>query len=368
MIRCLTIITSQFGYDGISNVVTNYYVYQNHEHVKTDFVAINPIHEKLMLEISKNTDNVFILSYRNSRPLKYIKELKKILLHGQYQIIHVHGNSSTMFVEMIAAKLAGIKVRIAHSHNTLCDHIIINKVLKPFFLRHITHGFACSKEAGEWLFGKRKYDVISNGIDMDKYSFNETIRTELRNKYNLNDKLVIGHIGRFTYQKNHDFLIDIFAEFHKLNLNSVLLLIGEGKLEEDIKKKSDLLGISESVIFYGHSDKIYELVQAMDIFVFPSYFEGLGIAAIEAQASGLPCVISDTVPRLVKVTDSVSFLPLKASPLEWAKFINNIEINERSKDKEKIREQIKEMNFDIRKNCKDIEKKYSEIINESQMT
>src|SRR5690554_6848042 len=159
--KILTIVTSHFGYDGISNVAANYYKHKDHKVVHEDWVVINAIPEELASSFEANLNRVFILPFRNSNPFKYMMGLYRIIRLGEYDVVHAHGNSSTLFVEMIISKIAGVKVRISHSHNTKCDHAIINKILKPFFLRTYSHAFACGKEAGEWLFGNRPFDVIS---------------------------------------------------------------------------------------------------------------------------------------------------------------------------------------------------------------
>ena len=178
---------------------------------------------------------------------------------------------------------------------------------------------ACSKEAGEWLFGNTQFIVLNNGIDVSKYVFNQNIREEYRKILGFSDELVLGHVGRFSNQKNHNFLIDIFYEIIKINKKSKLILIGTGELENEIKEKVESLSLKEKVIFLGARADVNKIMQAMDVFILPSLFEGLPVVGVEAQASGLPCIISDTVSKDVKITDSVLQISLSLPPEEWGK-------------------------------------------------
>lgn len=184
----------------------------------------------------------------------------------------------------------------------------------------------CSDTASPWFFRQKiihsdKYKVIPNAIDVDQYKRNDEIRAVMRKKYKLEDKIVVGHVGRFHFQKNHSFLIDVFEHLAKQNEKYRLILIGQGMLENDIKKLVEQKGLEQKVIFCGVQSDISKFYQMMDCFVLPSLFEGLGIVALEAQACSLPCVLSDQVPRMVKVNDNVSFLSLKSDLSEWVDVI-----------------------------------------------
>ncbi len=360
--RVLIIETTVFGYDGISSVITNYYKYQDHKRVYMDILTINPIRSSLKKELEKYGNKNYVLPYRNQDPIKYIINLKRIIKQGNYQIIHVHGCSATMAVEMIAAKLAGIKVRIAHSHNTKCDHIKIDKFLRPIFNLFCNVAFACGKEAGEWLFPRKSFSVISNGIDLEKYQYNENIRREMRNKYSLEKNFVVGHVGRFSIQKNHDKLIDIFEKISKQYDNAKLVLIGEGELRNKIETRVKQNKLD--VLFVGVSDEVEKWLQAIDIIIFPSLFEGLPLVLIEAQAAGIPCVLSDTISPDVKITDLVEFVNLDAPLNCWLDSVSkNREAFNRGEYSNIIKEQIRDAHFDIKFNCRDLGDKYEKLLN-----
>ena len=359
--KVLNILTDGLCMDGISNSVMGYYRNIDKELIKMDFVSKFVI-DSLSEEIESNSNKVYTLKDRKKRPLKYLKELSKIIRENQYDIVHAHGSSSILCLEMIAAKKAGCKVRIAHSRNTKADHKILDKLLRPIFYKTYTHGFACGEEAGKWLFGKRKFEIINNGKDIEKFKYNETVRNEFRKKYNLENKVVIGHIGNFNEQKNHEFLIKILSELLKNgNKEYYCILIGTGYLQEKIKQQVEDLEIKENVLFVGQTEEVEKWIQAMDIMVFPSKFEGFPNVLVEWQIAGLPSIISDKITNAVQLTDLVKFESIEKSPSDWVEKICNIEVNDRNKNQQEILEQIKEKGFDIKENAKKLEKIYQNL-------
>lgn len=365
MIKVLVVETTLYGHDGITTVVKNYYKYQNHDQIHMDLVTINPVDEGFKCELEKYGNTNYILPHRNKKPLKYLFDLIKIIKGECYQIIHVHGCSSTMAVEMLAAKIAGVKARIAHSHNTKCDHAKIDKILRPLFSKWCNVGFACGKEAGEWLFPDRQFYVISNGIDLEKYEYNSSVREQMRSKYDLNERFVIGHVGRFSEQKNHEKLIDIFAEIAKVRSDAKLVLIGDGELKAHIEEKVNKLQLD--VLFVGLSNEVEKWLQAMDAMVFPSLFEGLPLGMVEAQAAGLPCVLSDTISPDTEIIDLVRFVRLSDSAAQWSKTVIDMsgKFDRRSRD-DFVQKQIKEAGFDIIENCKQLNKIYESILEDTK--
>lgn len=258
-------------------------------------------------------------------PLKHLWAMYKIFKHERYDVVHCHLdwflNSYVCFIAM----LAGIKKRIAHHHqaysmdmsfralprNLLCA--IMRIPCKLFATRWL----ACSKAAaingwGRRAFEKGKVFILPNAIDPEQFEFDEFARREMRSKYGVaDDDFVVGHVGRFYPQKNHEFLIDVFAEFHKLKVNAKLLLLGDGPLQERIKQKVEALGLSNAVIFAGLQKDPAPFYSAMDVFAFPSLWEGLGIVLLEAQYNGLRCVVSDAVPREVVISLNIKYLQLQ---------------------------------------------------------
>lgn len=316
MMKVLVIVTAHFGYDGISNVATNYYLYQNHKKVQMDLLTINEIPTFLKQEMAKNGDRHYILNFRNSNPLKYIINLSRLIKANQYDVVHIHGNSNTMAVDLCAALFAGCKTRIAHCHTTKSDHPFINRLLRPLFKRVYTDAFACSVEAGEWLFRKGEATIIANGIDLQRFTLNEAFRTQYKKELGLENRLVIGHVGRFSAEKNHQKLLSIYDAVRQVNPNVTLLMWGDGELLEEVREQAKRMG--GDIRLMGTSHEIEKCLHAIDVIVFPSLYEGLPLILIEAQAIGIPCLLSNTVPPMAQITPAVYYTDLHASDQEWA--------------------------------------------------
>lgn len=359
--KILVIVNTHFGYDGISNVATNYYVYQDHSKVKMDLLTINEVPQQLENEIIKNGDSHYIMSQRNKNPFNYIFSLVKLIRKKQYDVVHIHGNSNTMCIELLAAALGKCKTRIAHSHNTKCDHPLINKLLSPIFKLTYTDGFACGIEAGEWLFNKGEATIIANGVDLKRFTLDAQYRKYYKKELGVENRIVIGHVGRFSNQKNHERLIDIFAEVIKLNPNVTLLMWGEGELLDHIKNKAQ--SINGDIRFMGTSNEIEKCLHAVDIIVFPSLYEGLPLFLIEAQALGLPCLLSDNVSPYTKITNFVYYKSLTDSSKDWAKEVLNI-VSKSDVEKNAMvaHEFIRNAGYDIRIKAKELLHKYQQLI------
>ena len=363
--KVLNILTSSLIYDGISMSVLNYFYNIDNKKVQMEFVAPFVL-EDIEKKIKENNGKVYIIKGRKKQPLKYIKELSNLIKENKYDIVQVHGSSAILCLEMIAAKKAGCKIRIVHSHNTKADHRLIDKLLRPIFYKTYTHAFACGKEAGKWLFKNRKFEIINNSKDIEEYKYNEDIRKEYRKKHNLENKIVIGHVGNFNEQKNHDFLIDVFYNLVKQSSKYYLVLIGKGYTQPSIERKVKTLGIEDKVLFVGQSSKVGQWLQAMDIMVLPSKFEGFPLVLVEWQIAGLPCVVSDRVTKEVKLTNLVQFISLDKEPEYWAREIRKIQMQDRNLIKDKVVNQIKEKGYDIKENAKKLEEIYTTILEESE--
>ncbi|MEH7112580.1 glycosyltransferase family 1 protein [Neobacillus niacini] len=255
----------------------------------------------------------------------YIKALDKFFLaNSYYNIVHSHMDKMSGLI-LRAAKKANIPVRIAHSHNTQSEGNFLAKIYKWYAGSNIkkfaNYRFACSNAASNWLYGENaESQIIKNGVDLTKFSFSNQLRNQVRKELGINsDTFVVGHVGRFNHQKNHTFLIDIFKEYWNKNSNSILILIGDGSLRKQIEQKVRDCNIENHVKFLGIRSNIYELIQAFDVFVFPSLHEGLPVTIMEAQAVGISCLVSDTVTTEVDVgIGLVSFLSLGNKSI-WAK-------------------------------------------------
>lgn len=216
--------------------------------------------------------------------------------------------------------------------------------------------FACGDEAGRWMFNTDDFEVLNNAIDTDLYAYNKEKADKVKKEFGIENKFVVGHVGRFNPQKNHEFLIDVFNEIQKVKEDSVLMLVGDGDLRPEIEKKVRDLGLSDKVIFTGVRSDVNDLMQGMDVFLFPSLYEGLGIVLIEAQAAGLKCIISDNIPKDGVLTDDVTCISLTQSPIVWANEILKYQEYKRANNKEII----KKANYDIKNNAKKLEQFYIE--------
>lgn len=311
---------------GVESMVMNYYRHMDRTKVQFDFIIDEDSTVVPYEEIEGLGGKVYrIPPYQKVIP--YHKALVELFRQNRYRIVHSHINTLSVF-PLLAAKRASVPVRIAHSHSTAGKGELVKNILKymlrPFAKVFPTHYCACSEYAGRWLFGDRLVDtgrvrIVRNAIDLSKFAFNADVREAVREGLNIADKLVIGHVGRFMKQKNHAFLVDIFEAVHQKEPNSVLLLVGEGELEEEIRAKVDRLGLTEAVQFLGVRNDVHRLLQGMDVFLLPSLYEGLGMVAVEAQATSLKTICSDAVPAEAKITEDFIYMPLSAPTGAWAK-------------------------------------------------
>ena len=268
---------------GVESVVMNYYRNIDKSKVQFHFICDEDSTDIPYEEIEKLGGKVIIVP-PYQKLFKYQKELYKVFKENNYKIVHSHINALSVFPLRIAKK-AGVPIRIAHSHSTSnkkeWKKNIVKNILRPFSKLYANKFFACTKHAGEWLFGKKiierkELNVINNAIDLKKFEFNEKTREDLRKELGIKeDTLIIGHVGRFMKQKNHEFLIEVFKELIKKNDNSILMLIGQGPLLNDMKQKVRDLKIEDKVKFMGQVTDVEKYYNIMDVFLFPSIYEGL---------------------------------------------------------------------------------------------
>lgn len=320
----VAIIAAQFVTGGIKSYIMNYYKNIDRTKVQLDFIVNNTSDKSSYQEIYNLGGRVYEVTPAIKNPIKNMIDTYKILKKYDYKIVHGLTNALNIF-PMCAAWLAHTPVRISENlstaHPSEKKKTLVKNLLRPFSTWFPTKLVANSKLAGKWLFRDKECLIFRNGINLDKYKYNKELRNNTRRELNLTDEFVIGHIGRFAFQKNHDFLIDVFEELHKVNSKSKLLLVGYGELKETIYKKINRLGLKDSVIDCGATEDIAKLYNAMDCFVLPSFYEGLPMVGIEAQATGLPCVFSSEITRETKVNNSVSFIDLSADIHVWAEQI-----------------------------------------------
>lgn len=315
---------TEMNYGGVEMVVFNYYRHIDRTKVQFDFFVLEGSLLPKKDEIEKMGGRIYIVP-KYTHLLRYMTIVKKILKQNQYRIVHSHMNTLSVF-SLCAAQLAGIPNRIAHNHSTASKgetkKNILKYMLRPFAKVFPTKLFACSNHAGEWLFGKKSnFTVWHNAIDINSFKYDEEIRNKARNDLKLNDKFVIGNVGRLCYQKNQERVIDIFHAVCKRIENAVLLLVGDGGTSEQLKKKVKDYDIEDKVYFLGNRDDVNRLYQAMDVLLFPSRYEGLGMAAIEAQAAALQVIASTNVPEETKLSEYIEYVDLEQADEVWAERI-----------------------------------------------
>jgi glycosyltransferase involved in cell wall biosynthesis len=287
---------------GAETLIMNMYRHINRNKVQFDFLTCKEgVFDKEIIKMGGTIHRIPYIS--DVGHFKYQKVLEKFFLEHHYKIVHSHMDKMSGFV-LLAARKAGIPIRISHSHNTSSEGGVAARAYKwyagQFILSNATNLFACSNEAAQWLFQKKSNStkILKNGIESKKFVFSRKLRKQVRNELELaDDSFVLGHVGRFNHQKNHSFLIDLFYQYSKINPQAILLLVGDGTLKQEIERKVADLYLTEKVILLGVREDINRILQAFDVFVFPSLHEGLPVSLIEAQAAGLPCVISDVISQ-----------------------------------------------------------------------
>lgn len=350
MCKRIAVIMGKMEYGGVEAVVMNYYRHIDRQKIQFDFIVDNTSSCPQKEEIEKLGGKVFFVP-PYQKIFFYMRTLIGIFKENDYAIVHSHINTLSVF-PLAAAWFAKIPVRIAHSHSTAgrgeYKKNFLKYSLKPFSKLFATDYFACSEHAGRWLFGNRAYEqglvkVWKNAIDIDSFLFNEDVRIQVRKEFGIDDKFVIGHVGRFSHEKNHKFLINVFKEVHKKNKNTCLMLVGEGKLFWKIKEQVQRLGLNEAVLFLGARTDVNRLYQAMDIFVLPSHSEGLGLVAIEAQTSGLEVILSTNVPAEAMLSGRGKYCELDI--IKWKEELLCVEGKEN--DRKVERRIIIERGYDI---------------------
>ena len=358
-LRVLMINTVRMKYDGITLSIINNIRNMKHDGLQVDVLAINDVEPSLRERIAEAGAHLYVVEGRNRHPLRYMRAVSALVRKKGYQIVHAHGNSCTLAVEMMAARLGGARVRCAHSRNTQAKYVRLNRLLRPLFDANYTHAFACGVEAGQWLFQKKPFVVLNNGTDTERFKFDPEARAFLRRELGIGDRVAIGHVGNFNRQKNHRFLIDTFEKVAALDESRVLVLIGDGPMRSEMEVLARERGLSERVIFTGSRQDVPRLLSAMDFMVLPSLYEGFPNSVIEWQAAGLQSLVSDTVTQDCNVTGLVRFLPLET--VSWVKGMLETGPNtDRTTTCERASASIAEAGYDIRQNASRLHDLYFE--------
>lgn len=361
-IKVLEMIAA-LNFGGSQAMIINLCKAMNKNNVHCDFIVDHPEYMGMAPVVEELGSKIYVLPSFKGTNIKEIQNAweKFFLEHGEYQILHSHSRSYASLYLPIA-KRHGLKT-IIHSHNTSNGKGIssIAKMILQYPLRYQSdYYFGCSKEAGEWLFGKKvvssnNFYVLNNAIDTDKFAFNKTIRNEYRKQFGLQDEKVFIQVGRLDVQKNHSFMLNAFKKYTEINPNSKLFIIGNGVLKEEILSQIGDLKLNDNVIMLEGRNDVNNLLQMADCFVMPSLFEGLSVAGIEAQASGIKCLMSDRVDSNVNVTGLCSFIPLDENA--WVK-----EMCYNEYERVNTKSIIMESGFDIKETAKWLEKFYCEIV------
>ena len=313
--KVLVINTVPFLNNGMSAIILNYY-----RQLKKDFkfyFVVNHFIEDYFFNYLQEGAEVSILPNRKKTPIKYMIALRKIIRYNDFEIIHIHGNSSLMAMELLAlSKVTKAKV-IVHCHGSESKYEKIEKFTRNYFYKNYDKALTVELDKS-FLFEGKEHEVIPNGIDVRKFQFSEQSRFTIRNTLHLRQETVLIHVGRMNYQKNHFFLLKVFGEYLKLDASAKLILVGDGKFRDEIEATLQEMNILDSVVFTGNVTNVFEYYSAADVFLLPSTFEPFGLVAIEAQANGLPCIFSEKVSSCVKVSESIQYLGINEEDiLNW---------------------------------------------------
>ena len=363
-IRVLQILGIVAG-GGVEAVIMNYYEHIDRTKVQFDFIVHNDNKIDITPKVEAMGGRVYKVTPYYKNPIAFMYGIYKVIRNHHYRIVHSNMNTLSAF-PLFAAWLAGVPVRILHNHSTSSPgemkRNIMKYILRPFARFFANHYLACSQLAAVWMYGKDladsgKVTVINNAIDLSKYAFHPEKRKTLRKALGLGDEFVVGHVGRFMFQKNHAFLLDAFAAALKKKPHMVLLLIGDGPLRPKMEEKAQQLGIGAQVKFLGLRSDVQDLYNAMDLFVLPSHYEGLPVVGVEAQANGLSCLFSTAVTRETKLTKNVVFFDLSQGAECWAEKIVSC-TGERNLE---VEQEMREAGFDIDASALKLEHMYEQM-------
>lgn len=365
-IRILHCVPGTMECGGIENFIMNLYRNIDKTKVQFDFLVHGNGKNYYKEEIEKLGGKIYKVPFTKQYK-SYYKQVTSFFRENgkKYNTIHIHCMYAMSYFDAKVAKKFGINNIIIHSHSSNTEIIkrkIAQILLKNKVSKIAKYRLACSEEAAKWMFSNKiiknkQYEIIKNAIDLDKYKFKVETREKIRKELNLQDKLVIGHIGRLSRVKNHGFLLEILKEICEKKEETRLLLVGDGECKEEIIEKAKKLQIIDKVIFLGNIDNVNEILQAMDFFVFPSLYEGFPLAVIESQATGLPCFVSDVVTKDIAITDLVTFVSLKEGPKTWS----NIILTNKNCKREDKTSFLKQKKYDIVDMTKSMEKFYLKI-------
>ena len=362
MIRILQVLPTLNLCGGVENYLMNYYTHMDLGDISMDFCVHSLEDDYFKKMIENRGGHVYVLPKFSFKSLGKIKKMaREIMKNGHYDIIHCH-QANAAFLYFKIAREEGITNRILHSHQASAAdkllHRIRNLPLLKIGVNRATEYFACSRLAGQYLYGRKNFTIINNAIEVSRFSYNPIIREEVRSQLGIrNDTKVIGHIGRFCRQKNQEWLIKLLHRLNKINNNIKLIFVGDGETKNKCEWLVKKYGLQSQVLFLGIRKDTEKLYQAMDIFALPSLYEGLPVVGVEAQSSGLPTVLSDRVTQEVRILDNTKFISLSAKD-EWVQYVLADILNDRSK----CADTVSKAGYDINIEQEKLKSRYLKIV------
>lgn len=330
----IAMLVCRLEFGGVESVILNYTDNMTKLNYEFHIITQDINDENCVKLFEKKGFKVHKICHKRKSILRNVRELYQILKTEKYDIVHSHmtlTNSYALFI----AKLCVVKVRISHSHNSVESSSFMKSlaysILRYLNCRYATHFFACGQDAADFLFGVKNRDkvyIFPNAIETERYRFSVEHRNKIRANYHVGERICVGHVGRFMEQKNQVFLIDIFARYALKNPDSVLLIVGDGELKPELISHIKTLRLEDSVIMTGNINNVNEIYSAMDMFLLPSLFEGLPVVAVEAQAAGLPCLLSDKIDKKCKLTDNVEFFSIDGVD-SWVEAMSKVDTQKR---------------------------------------
>lgn len=373
-IRILHCLPGDMNQGGIENFLMNIYRAIDKNRFQFDFIIHSKEKSFYEDEINELGGRVYRVTQKSKDFNLYQHDMNKLLSeHKEYKIMHIHATYAISLFDVRIAKKYGLKVIVhAHSSNDILKRKIIHYILKNQLSKEAQYKFACSLKAGLWLFNKKSIrnnnlTIINNSINSKNFIYDLNTRIQERKLLGVEKNFVIGIVSRLSFLKNISFLIDIFFEIHKVEKKSILLIVGDGPERKKLESKVERLGLENSVIFYGNSNEVNKILQAIDVFVMPSKCEGFGISLLEAQAAGIKCFTSkNVVPDEIRLKNNeniLEFISLNKKPVFWAKEI--LKWNKKY-DRKDMSQDIIDAGYDLFNNIGIIQNKYLEILGENK--
>lgn len=347
MKRMLHIVGGMYP-GGLENFIMNIYRNLDRGQVQFDVIVHSVREGDHTKEIGAMGGKVYLAPRKSRHPIGNFLAIRKIVKENGYQTVIRHSDNAFPVIDLLAARMGGAKRLIYQSHSSDSSHAGLHKFFRMFMGRIPTDRFACSENAGKWMYGRREFQIVKNAIDVGHYRFSKELREQASNEWNMEGCTVYSHVGIYMPAKNHLFLVDFFAEIVKRQPGARLLLIGEGGLREEIESRVRELHLEKQVILTGIRSDVPKLLQMTDVFLFPSVYEGLPLSVIEAQAAGLPCLISDRITEEVVVTDQVVRMSLDESKERWAEQAVALSETPRDKYAKTSQEQVRKAGYDVK--------------------